>query len=92
MQVFFSLLTSIALNYDPYTVSERGTNIDALLSVLTMLPVALAIYLESPLVDAVNMFVVNMFAKPGDQAAELKKRAAVVSSSSVAIEMSSSSN
>ena len=44
-QIFFSLLSSIALKYDPATLSN-ATNIDTLLSISTFVPLALTVYFE----------------------------------------------
>ena len=48
MQIFFSLLASVALTSASGAV---GTNMDVLLVVLYFLPVGLAIFLESPLLS-----------------------------------------
>lgn len=48
VQIFFSLLSSIALKYDESTLRD-ATNMDALLTIFTALPIFLTIYLESPL-------------------------------------------
>ena len=48
--IFFSLLLSVALKYDLDT-REQPSGVDCLLSVLALLPVIFAIYLESPLYE-----------------------------------------
>ena len=52
-QIFFALLSSIALKYDADT-RTNSTNIAILLSVLTILPMALAFLFETPLFDLVT--------------------------------------
>ena len=52
-QIFFSLLSSIVLKYDEQTLAD-ATNIDALLMFLTLLPLSLALILETPLEKYVN--------------------------------------
>jgi len=54
VQIFFSLLSSIALKYDPATVSD-SSNMDALLSLLTFAPIVLSVYFEIP--DEVKGFL-----------------------------------
>ena len=51
MQIFIALLSSIALKYDEGTLANSATsaNIGALLVVLTILPLALGVILETPL-------------------------------------------
>ena len=48
VQIFFALLSTIALRYDEGTIAEPDS-MDAVLSVLTFLPLLSTIYLESPL-------------------------------------------
>ena len=48
LQIFFALLASVMLKYSPETLSE-SSNVDALLSLLTILPICLAVYTETPL-------------------------------------------
>jgi hypothetical protein len=48
VQIFFSLLASVALKYDEETLRD-ATNMDALLSIIITLPILLTLYLESPL-------------------------------------------
>ena len=50
VQIFFALLSSIALKYDAGTLAN-STNIGALLVVLTILPLALGVFLETPLAE-----------------------------------------
>ena len=49
-QIFFTLLSSIALKYDAGTLSN-AVNMDILLSTLTLIPFPLAFLLETPLLD-----------------------------------------
>lgn len=49
-QIFFSLLSSVALKYDPET-RANATNLDLLLSFLTFLPIAFAVVTETPLLE-----------------------------------------
>ena len=46
-QIFFSLLSSIALAYDEDTIAD-STNFDMLLVVLWIIPLVLAVFLQSP--------------------------------------------
>jgi len=48
VQIFFSLLSAIALKYDDETI-EDPTNFDMLLSALTFAPIVLTVLLETPL-------------------------------------------
>ena len=50
VQIFFALLSSIALKYDVGTLAN-STNIGTLLVVLTVLPLSLAFFLETPLAE-----------------------------------------
>ena len=50
VQIFFALLSSIALKYDTATLFN-STNIDILLSAITFLPLTLAVFLETPLAE-----------------------------------------
>lgn len=52
-QIFFALLSSIALKYDADT-RRNSTNITVLLTVLTILPMALAFIFETPVFDLVT--------------------------------------
>ena len=49
-EIFFSLLSSIALKYDAGTLSN-ASNMDILLTTLTMVPISLAFLFETPLFD-----------------------------------------
>ena len=51
-QIFFALLSSIALKYDAGTLSN-AVNMDILLTTLTIIPCALAFVLETPLADLI---------------------------------------
>jgi hypothetical protein len=51
--IFFSLLSSIVLKYDEQTLRD-ATNIDVILGALTILPLAFAAVLETPLAKFVN--------------------------------------
>ena len=51
-QVFFSLLSSVLLSYDPATIAD-ATNVDMLLVVLWIVPLVLAVFLQSPLAHLV---------------------------------------
>ena len=53
VQIFFSLLVSIALKYDTGTL-RNATNIDVLLTVLTILPISIGFILETPFFDVVS--------------------------------------
>ena len=53
VQIFFALLSSVALRFDT-DLPTASNNIDGLLSVLTFLPVVLTFYLDSPLHTYVN--------------------------------------
>ena len=48
VQIFFALLSSVMLRYSPDRLAGAA-NIDVLLSILTILPISLALYLETPL-------------------------------------------
>ena len=50
VQIFFSLLSSVALKYDANTLAQ-STNMDYLLSIFTFAPIVLALVLETPLAD-----------------------------------------
>ena len=52
LQIFFSLLSSVALTYEDD--ENAGSNIDVLLVVLWFLPLTVAFYLESPLTSVVS--------------------------------------
>ena len=52
LQIFFSLLSSMLLKYDPDTIHDPGA-LDACLSALMFLPILLIIYLESPLPEMI---------------------------------------
>ena len=48
VQLFFALLSSVALRFDQDTLSQnRGSNFEALLVVVTVLPAALAIFFDT---------------------------------------------
>ena len=51
VQIFFSLLASVALKFDEATIATRGSNWDILLSVLTFAPILMAAFLESGLAE-----------------------------------------
>ena len=53
MQIFFVLVASIALKYDPATL-QNATNMDALLSIVTFVPFAVFLYCETPLRELVQ--------------------------------------
>ena len=53
LQIFFALLSKIALEFDPATIDDTR-NIDALLCVLALLPFTLGVVLETPLADLVE--------------------------------------
>ena len=61
MQIFFSLLSSVALSFSDD--ENAGSNIDVLLVVLLLLPVTLAVVLESPLKPAVSALMSRLAAK-----------------------------
>ena len=50
MQIFFALLSSIALKYDAGALAD-STNIGVVLVVLTVLPLSLGVFLETPLAE-----------------------------------------
>ena len=52
VQIFFALLSSVALKYDASTISN-ATNMDVLLSALTLIPILLTPLLDSPVSDCV---------------------------------------
>jgi len=52
-QIFFALLSSIALKYDAATLSN-STNMDYLLTTLTFAPLVLGFMMETPLFDVVT--------------------------------------
>ena len=51
MQIFFALLSSFTIKFDGY---EDSSNLDVLLTVMLFLPLALSVYLETPLADLLN--------------------------------------
>ena len=53
MQIFFALLSSIALKYDAATLDD-ATNIDVLLTILLFVPALLTFYLETPIQEYIN--------------------------------------
>ena len=53
MQIFFVLVASIALKYDPATL-QNATNMDALHSIVTFVPFAVFLYCETPLRELVQ--------------------------------------
>ena len=61
MQIFFSLLSSVALSFSDD--ENAGSNIDVLLVVLLFLPVTLAVVLESPLKPAVSALMSRLATK-----------------------------
>jgi hypothetical protein len=61
VQIFFSLLSSVALSFSDD--ENAGSNIDMLLVVLLFLPVTLAVVLESPLKPAVSALISRLAAK-----------------------------
>ena len=61
MQIFFSLLSSVALSFSDD--ENAGSNIDMLLVVLLFLPVTLAVVLESPLKPAVSALMSRLATK-----------------------------
>jgi len=57
VHIFFSLTSSIALKYDPTTLSD-STNMDALLSFLTFVPILFSVYFLLPDVpEEIKIFV-----------------------------------
>ena len=60
VQIFFSLLASVALTSDSGAV---GTNMDVLLVVLYFFPVGLAIFLESPMLPCYQRAVQRLFGR-----------------------------
>jgi len=56
VQIFFSLVSAIALKYDEGTLAD-ASGMDTLLSIITMLPIFVTIYLETPLRRKVNEFI-----------------------------------
>ena len=50
VQIFFALLCAVMLKYTPEQLKD-AFNVDALLSILTVLPIGLATYLETPLAE-----------------------------------------
>ena len=55
-QIFFSLLSSVALSYDEET-RQNATNLDILLVALWFIPMTLAILLQTPVIGAVQMIL-----------------------------------
>ena len=53
VQIFFALLSSIALKYDAATLAD-ATNIDILLTILLLVPALLTFYLETPIQEYIN--------------------------------------
>ena len=53
LQIFFSLLSKIALSYGEDTI-QNTRNMDVLLCVLALLPFGMGVLLETPLVDLVK--------------------------------------
>jgi hypothetical protein len=70
MQIFFSLLASVALTSASGAV---GTNMDVLLVVLYFLPVGLAIFLESPLLPCYQRAVRRLTGRFRVQSSEEKE-------------------
>ena len=60
MQIFFSLLSSVALSFSDD--ENAGSDIDVLLVVLLLLPVTLAVVLESPLKQVVSALMSRLAA------------------------------
>ena len=56
VQIFFSLVSAIALKYDKGTLDD-ASGMDTLLSMITMVPFLVTIYLETPLRRQVNQFI-----------------------------------
>ena len=57
-QIFFSLLSAVLLSYDPATIAD-SSGLDLLLVVLWIMPLVLAVFMQSPIAMAIKKLAVR---------------------------------